>query len=72
MQPFFFDVVSPKRCSYDYHGRKFSRPEDAADVAELIAMDLACSETDDWCDSHVQVRNVAGDTLFSVPVLLAA
>ena len=69
---FFFDVVSTQSRRYDYHGRNFSRQEDAANVAELIAMDLGCSETDDWIGSHVHVRNVAGDTLFSVPVVLAA
>ena len=72
MNRFFFDVVSTQSRSYDYHGRSFSRTEDAASVAELIAMDLGCSETDDWIGSQVQVKNAAGDTLFSVPVVLAA
>jgi hypothetical protein len=72
MNRFFFDVVSTQSRSYDYHGRSFSRTEDAANVAELIAMDLGCSETDDWIGSQVQVKNAAGDTLFSVPVVLAA
>lgn len=72
MQLFFFDVVSPKSCSYDYHGRKLSRPEDAADVAETIAMDLGCSETNDWIGSQVQVRTAAGEMLFFKPVVMAA
>jgi hypothetical protein len=43
-------------------------------MAELIAADLGCSENDDWTGSQVQVRNSAGETLFSVPVpaLIAA
>ena len=72
MTRLFFDVVNTRSRSYDYSGRNFSRQEDAANVAELIAMDLGCSEMSDWIGSHVQVRNVAGDTLFSVPVVIAA
>jgi hypothetical protein len=72
MKQFFFDVVSSECCSYDFHGRYLSRSEDAADVAELIAMDLGCSETDDWIGSQVQVRTAAGDMLFFVPVVIAA
>lgn len=72
MKRFFFDVVNSQSRSYDYHGRNFSRPDDAARAAELIAMDLGCSETGNWIGSQVQVRNTAGDTLFSVPVVIAA
>ena len=68
----FFDVFKQQTPSYDFHGRNFGRPEDAAQMAELIAMDLGCSETDDWVGSQVQVRNAAGETLFAVPVLVAA
>jgi Domain of unknown function (DUF6894) len=69
----FFDVVRrDPPPSYDYHGRDFPRPEDAAQMAELIAADLGWSETDDWVGSLVQVRNTAGEMLFSVPVLVAA
>lgn len=68
----FFDVLRQDTRSYDYHGRYFQRPEEATQMAELIAADLGCSETGDWVGSQVQVRNAAGETLFSVPVLMAA
>ena len=68
----FFDVLKEQNRSYDFHGCDFSRPEDAAQMADLIATDLGCSETDDWVGSQVQVRDVAGETLFSVAILLAA
>jgi Domain of unknown function (DUF6894) len=68
----FFDVFKQQMPSYDFHGRNFGGPEDAAQIAELIAMDLGCSETDDWVGSQVQVRNAAGETLFAVPVPVAA
>jgi len=69
----FFDVLQQDPPpSYDYHGHYFSKPEDATQMAELIAADLGCSETGNWAGSHVQVRNAAGETLFSVPVMIAA
>ena len=72
MTRLFFDVVSTQSRTYDFHGRNFSRPEEAAHMAELIAMDLGCSETDDWNGSHVQVWDATGDMLFLVPVVMEA
>jgi hypothetical protein len=69
---FFFDVFKQQTLSYDFHGRYFGRTEDAAQMAELIAMDLGCFEDNDWVGSHVQVRNAVGEMLFAVPVLAAA
>jgi hypothetical protein len=68
----FFDVLNEQFSSYDFHGRDFSRPEDAAEMAHLIAADLGCSETDDWVGSQLHVRDAAGETLFLVPIFLAA
>ncbi len=72
MKRCFFDIVSARSRSYDYRGRNYSSPEDAARAAELFALHLGCSETDDWIGSQVQVRTAAGDMLFSVPVVMAA
>ena len=72
MQLLFFDVVSPECRAYDYHGRNFTKPEDAAELAETIALDLGCSETSDWIGSQVQVRTTAGEMLFFAPVVMAA
>jgi hypothetical protein len=69
---FFFDVLGSRFSTYDYHGQYFDRQEDAADMARLIAMDLGTSETNDWVGSQVKVRCVAGQTLFSVPIRIAA
>jgi hypothetical protein len=68
----FFDVFREDSRCYDYHGHIFHKREEATQMAELIAVDLGCSETDNWVGSHVQVRNAAGYTLFSVPVMVAA
>jgi hypothetical protein len=68
----FFDVLQKKISSYDFHGLDCGSPEDATQIAELIAVDLGCSENNDWGGSHVQVKNVAGETLFAVPVPVIA
>jgi hypothetical protein len=68
----FFDVLKQQSRTYDYQGRDFGRPEDAAQMAELIAADLGVSDTDDWVGSQVQVRNAANEILFSIPVQAAA
>ena len=72
MDRLFFDVVTPQAYLYDYHGRRFRRSEEAAQAAEMIALDLGCSETADSVGSQVQVRTATGDMLYSIPVVLAA
>ena len=42
--------------------------EQARELAELIALDLECSDDSDCAGSEVQVRNIGGTCLFSVPV----
>ena len=69
---FFFDILKPHSRSYDYQGREFVRPEEAAHMAELIAADLGVSDTDDWSGSLVQVRNAANEMVCSIPVCAAA
>ena len=68
----FFDVLKQQTLTYDFRGRDLCSPEDAAQTAELIAVGLGSSETNDWAGSQVQVRNAAGDTLFAIPILVAA
>ena len=68
MKRFFFDVSFKTHIHYDYQGRDFAGPEQARELAELIALDLECSEDNESMGSEVQVRNVGGTCLFSVPV----
>jgi hypothetical protein len=68
MRRFFFDVSTAKGFLYDYEGRVFRRDEDARKLAELIALDLESTDALEWTGSAVQVRNVDGQTLFSVVV----
>jgi hypothetical protein len=67
MKRFFFDVSYKTYVQYDYQGRDFARPEQARELAELIALDFECSESD-TPGSEVQVRNIGGTCLFSVPI----
>jgi hypothetical protein len=69
MRHFFFDVVAKSSRSYDYHGQTLSTSTEARDVAETLALDLACSESDDWAGAEIQVRNETGEKLYSVSVL---
>jgi hypothetical protein len=67
MKRFFFDVSFKTHVHYDYQGRDFAEPEQAREYAELIALDLECSD-EEYAASEVQVRNVGGACLFSVPI----
>jgi hypothetical protein len=68
MKRFFFDVSAKTHIHYDYQGRDFAQPEQARELAELIALDLECSDEGDRAGWEVQVRNVLGACLFSVPI----
>ena len=67
MRRFFFDVASQTCTRYDYRGRECANADDALGFAELIALDVGCSE-DAEPFSEVQVRDIRGTQLFSVPV----
>jgi hypothetical protein len=43
----FFDLLKQESPSYDFHGHDVEKPDDAAQIAELIAADLGWSETTD-------------------------
>jgi hypothetical protein len=67
MKRFFFDVATDESVRYDYQGRIFGNVEEARALAELIALDLSCSEENKEV-GEVQVRNVSGNCLFSISV----
>jgi hypothetical protein len=68
MKKFFFDVSFQDHVRYDYRGRDFAQPEQARELAELIALDIECEDNDNVVGLEVQVRNVGGKCLFAVPV----
>jgi uncharacterized protein DUF6894 len=67
MQRYFFDVSSKGQIQYDYSGRDLSF-EQAKRLAELIALDVQCTQGDDIEALEVQVRDIKGRHLFSVPI----
>ena len=67
MKRFFFDVSFQNHVRYDYQGRDFAQPEQARELAELIALDFECSDSE-TAGAEVQVRNITGTCLFSVPI----
>ena len=68
MNRFFFDVAAKMYVQYDYRGREFSDPDEVRSFAELLALDMGCTDDQDRA-TEVQVRNVGGEQLFSVPIL---
>ena len=68
MNKYFFDVASKSYVQYDFRGRELERPEQARELAELIALDIECTDGEALANGEVQVRNVGGQKLFSIPI----
>jgi hypothetical protein len=68
MTRYFFDVANESYVQYDFRGREFEKPEQAHELAELIALDVECTDGDDVARGEVQVCNVSGVRLFSIPI----
>jgi hypothetical protein len=68
MKRYFFDVATRMRVQYDYKGRELERPDQARDMAELIALDIECTDGSSAVGMEVQVRNVGGQKLFAIPI----
>ncbi|MEJ2623117.1 MAG: hypothetical protein P8Z80_00800 [Pseudolabrys sp.] len=71
MTRYFFDIINNAACTHDFHGRYFWSAEEARDMAEAVSMDMACSEKDECAGFEIQVRDVKGTLVFSVPVRAA-
>ena len=69
MTRFFFDVVRSTSRTYDFHGQYFKTLNQAREMAEIVSFDIACAEKDDCSDCEIQVRDAAGATLLSMPVV---
>ena len=42
--------------------------EQARELAELIALDIECTDGDELAGGEIQVRNISGQQLYSVPI----
>ncbi len=67
MRRYFFDIVGQQRRAYDYCGREFPTPQNAYQLAELIALDYSIDEKDEWVGC-INVRSAEGQEFFSVLV----
>lgn len=68
MVRFFFDVVARQSRRYDFHGRVLASGAEALQVAEMVALDCAVCEDEDWRDYEIQVRDEGGNCLISLPI----
>ena len=68
MSKYFFDRVSGNRAEYDYQGRALPTPENARQLAELIALDLEIEPEGKWTGWMVSVRNARGQQFYKIPV----
>jgi hypothetical protein len=68
MNKYFFDVAAKSYVQYDYRGRDLERPEQARELAELIALDIECTDGEELANGEVQVRNIGGQKLFAIPI----
>ena len=68
MKKYFFDLVGQDRSQYDYRGHVFPAPENAFELAELMALDLEVKGEGEWSGWSVAVRNAHGQQFFSIPV----
>ena len=68
MTRFFFDVTNKTAVQYDYSGRHLPSVEQARELAELIAMDIGCCESEEMPATVVHVRNAVGKQLFAIAV----
>ena len=67
MKRYFFDIVDGDGSAFDYRGRDFPSPEAAYPLAELLALDLAASDSvSKKC--AVSVSDARGKQYFLVPV----
>jgi hypothetical protein len=68
MERYFFDVVGNEGPALDYTGRTLPTADEAYNVAELMALDLAVKQGDGVIGSTVTVSNTYGRKLFSIQV----
>ena len=68
MTRYFFDLISQQHCQHDFRGRDLPALEDARQLAEMIAIDLATGPEDQWVGWSVAVRGADGGELLSVPI----
>jgi hypothetical protein len=67
---YFFDVKSKSSVEHDHTGRDLPGPQQAQELAELIATDLSCTRSNELMAMEVQILTSDGVLISSVPVKL--
>jgi hypothetical protein len=67
-QRYFFDLRGESHILYDYSGRWLQQLEAAKELAEMIALDVACGLNSSPELREVQVRGATGNHLLSVTI----
>jgi hypothetical protein len=65
---YFFDYATNGESLLDYRGDEFHSSRGAMDFAETLAQLLTNKLANDWVGWSVEVRNVTGKRLFSIPI----
>ena len=68
MKKYFFDIVGEGCQEYDFHGRNFTEPQKAYQLAHLLALDMEVGYGDEYAGRTIHVRSADGHRLFSVPI----
>ena len=68
MNRYFFDRVGHTRSELDYRGCELATTESAAEMAELIALDLAVDTASDWVGWAIKVSNALGAHILTIPI----
>ena len=71
MRRYFFDIVGLGRVIYDFHGRLFSNPIDAQQVAQLLALNAEVEGDEEVAGGRIEVRDANGGSFFSVVIRAA-
>lgn len=64
----FFDYITKDQPLLDYRGHEFPSCRGVVEFAEAIADDLKNSLTEDWIGCSIEVRNVEGCRILSLPI----
>jgi hypothetical protein len=65
---FFFDFKGRERLLLDYRGSEFKSSHSAIDFAEMTAMRLTNSLTENWLGWSIEVRNAEGQMFSQIPI----
>ncbi len=68
MKKYFFDVVGDGCLELDFHGRAFTEPQKAFQMAHMLALDMEVGYGEEYSGKAVHVRSADGMNLFSVPI----